>query len=114
MRSNYITLFVTCLLLGWLSNLACSQALGSFYHGKGPGIVVHDPTTGSFLYNVYANNGFGRMQILSVNTKPKNGTPIACSGYAGPQSIYVSCSMKEDIFNFIVLFRVMTSVADAI
>lgn len=98
MHLNILTVFIASLLSGWLSKSVDAQALGSFYYGKGPGVVAHDPSTGNFLYSVYTNNGFSDIQPLTVKTKPKNGTAIACSGYYVAQSVYVSCCTKNGFF----------------
>ncbi|KAH9207248.1 hypothetical protein DL95DRAFT_468856 [Leptodontidium sp. 2 PMI_412] len=104
MHLNILTVFIASLLSGWLSKSVDAQALGSFYYGKGPGVVAHDPSTGNFLYSVYTNNGFSDIQPLTVKTKPKNGTAIACSGYYVAQSVYGEVFYQAQNDSIIFLF----------
>ncbi|KAG4436719.1 hypothetical protein IFR05_007802 [Cadophora sp. M221] len=101
---NILTVFIASLLSGWLSKSVEAQALSSFYYGKGPGVVAHDPSTGNFLYSVYTNKGFSDIQPLTVKTKPKNGTAIACSGYQVAQSVYGEVFYQAQNDSIIFLF----------
>ncbi|KAH6696707.1 hypothetical protein BKA61DRAFT_682918 [Leptodontidium sp. MPI-SDFR-AT-0119] len=83
----FTALAALSILLG-LSHPANTQALGSFYFGRGAGVVVHKPGADNFLYSINSAKGFGDMLPIEVEAKPMNGTAIACTGYSGPTSVY--------------------------
>ncbi|KAL2070208.1 hypothetical protein VTL71DRAFT_13234 [Oculimacula yallundae] len=80
---------VALALLG-LSRPIHAQAIGSFFHGRGSGVVVHNPDAGNFLYSIDSDNGYGDLLPLNVTAVPRNETPIACTGYGSPSSVYGS------------------------
>ncbi len=89
MRFNVFILFVWGVLL-IVVGIVNSQAVASFYTMKGPTIVVQDPSTGNFLYNIYAAKGFSSMQAINATNSPKVGTSMALAGYSTGVSVYVS------------------------
>ncbi|PVH77254.1 hypothetical protein DL98DRAFT_573896 [Cadophora sp. DSE1049] len=85
---SFIFAALAALCLLGLSRPVQTQAIGSFYFGKGSAIVAHNPDASNFLYSINSAKGFSDMQSIEVKAKPKNGTAIACTGYSGPTSVY--------------------------
>ncbi|KAG4433043.1 hypothetical protein IFR05_011482 [Cadophora sp. M221] len=88
MAQVLFTTLATFFILVGLSCPAHTQAVGSFYFGRGSAVVVHEPGADNFLYSINSAKGFGDLQPIEVEAKPKNGTAIACTGYSGPTSVY--------------------------
>ncbi|KAH9211247.1 hypothetical protein DL95DRAFT_392577, partial [Leptodontidium sp. 2 PMI_412] len=65
----FTALAALSILLG-LSHPANTQALGSFYFGRGAGVVVHKPGADNFLYSINSAKGFGDMLPIEVEAKP--------------------------------------------
>ncbi|KAH7355419.1 hypothetical protein BKA65DRAFT_239495 [Rhexocercosporidium sp. MPI-PUGE-AT-0058] len=88
MAPDLFSIFAALLVLVGMVCPANTQALGSFYFGRGSAVVLHNPDAGNFLYSINSAKGFGDLQSLEVKAKPKNGTAVACTGYSGPTSVY--------------------------
>lgn len=98
MAPSFFAVFVALCIIIWLSRPANTQAVGSFYFGRGSAVIVHNPDADNFLYSINSAKGFSDLQPIEVKAKPKNGTAIACTGYSGPTSVYVSLFFASGTF----------------
>ena len=93
MSKATLVTFLLCLLLINRRSFANAQALGTIYTTGGPTIIVQDPISGQFMYNVYSTNGYGPMRSVALKATPKNGTAFGVAGWGNPgSSVYVSRS----------------------
>ncbi|CZT51871.1 uncharacterized protein RSE6_13082 [Rhynchosporium secalis] len=111
MASRSLTILVVKLAVVLLasSRLVSTQAIGSFFFTDsksiaGTGVVVHNPRDDNFLYSINSTRGFGDMKAIDVDILPRNGTPVACTGYLAGDSVYGAAFYQAESSGIVQLF----------